>query len=51
MTSGARELETEQGTVAKAILGRHSVRFGFEADPIHSEVVEEIVSCGLAGPS
>jgi nitroreductase len=39
------------GNIAEAILGRHSVREGFDGRALEREHLEEIVACGLAAPS
>jgi nitroreductase len=37
--------------VVRTILGRRSIRWGFESRPVEDAVIREIVSCALAAPS
>lgn len=46
-------MEISPGTTAttRAILGRRSIRTGFDPDPLEPDTVREIVACGCAAPS
>lgn len=51
MGYGNRAFEHRAADVIATILSRRSVRSGYRPDPIPRNVLENIVSCGLAAPS